>query len=106
MLVEALIAGALLGTGPIGDVDARLKEGAMLVQASRYAEAESILRSVIPELSEADPRRGPALNNLGAALYSSGQIQGVEQYYAGALAAIGNRSPEQTAAIKNNLATL
>jgi tetratricopeptide (TPR) repeat protein len=106
MLIEALVATTLLRSEAIADLDARLENGAMLVQHARYSEAESVLRSVIEDLDESDSRRGPALNNLGAALYYSGQTQGVEEIYIQALRAIGDRSPKQIASIKNNLATL
>jgi tetratricopeptide (TPR) repeat protein len=106
MLIEVLIAGSLLTGGPIADVDTRLEKGVTLVQHGQYSEAESILRSVLADLDKSDPRRGPALNNLAAALYYSGQTQGVEEYYLRALAAIGDGSPQQAAAIKGNLATL
>src|SRR5689334_8821166 len=106
MLVGVLVATTLLGSQPIADVDDRLERGATLVQHAQYSEAESVLRSAIEDLDESDPRRGPALNNLGAALYYSGHIQGVEEIYIRALRAIGDRWPKQIASIKNNLATL
>jgi tetratricopeptide (TPR) repeat protein len=106
MLIEALFAGSLLVSGPVADVDARLEQGAKLVEQAKYSEAERTLRAVLEDIDESDPRRGSALNNLGAALYYSGQTRGVDEYYLGALAAIGERSPQQTAAIKNNLAAL
>jgi tetratricopeptide (TPR) repeat protein len=106
MLIEVLAAATLLGGGAFADLDARLEKGATLVQHAQYSEAENVLRSVIEDLGESDPRRGPALNNLGAALYYSGHTQGVEELYLGALRAIGDLSPQQIASIKNNLATL
>jgi tetratricopeptide (TPR) repeat protein len=106
MLIEALLAGSSLVNVMTADVNARLNEGVRLVHEAKYTQAETVLRSVLQDIGGSDARRGPALNNLGAALYYSGKTQEVEKFYLEALAAFGKNAPVETAAIKSNLATL